>query len=67
MGRWFPVAVLLFAGFWVVKDPTGAADAVARVASQIGIWASTLAQHLGTSKPALAGVSARLDQGQGQP
>ena len=62
MGRWFPVAVLLFAGFWVVKDPAGAADAVAHVASQIGILASTLTQHLSSRKPALPGVSAQMDQ-----
>ena len=56
-----------FTLFWVVKDPTGAANTVAHVASQVGVWASTLAQHLSTSKPALAGDSARVDLRQGQP
>ena len=37
-----------FALFWVVKDPTGAANTVYHVASQVGIWAGTLAQHLST-------------------
>ena len=50
---------------WVVKDPTGAANTAAHVASQVGIWASTLAQHLSSHKPALPGVSQRNDQGEG--
>jgi hypothetical protein len=51
--------------FWVVHDPTGAANTVAHVAHQMGVAASALAQHLSTQKPALPGVSPGNDQGEG--
>ena len=37
---------LAFALFWVVHDPTGAANTVAYVAHALGVAASSLTQHL---------------------
>ena len=39
-------AALALALFWVVHDPTGAADTVAYIAHALGVMASTLTQHL---------------------
>jgi hypothetical protein len=50
-------AVVVFAVFWLVKDPAGAAGAVAYVAHQLGVAATSLEQHL--SKPGLTGSSSR--------
>ena len=46
-----------FALFWLVKDPAGAAGAVAYIAHQLGVAGTTLTQHL--SKPGLTGSSSR--------
>jgi hypothetical protein len=50
-------AVVVFAVFWLVKDPAGAAGTVAYVAHQLGVAATSLEQHLG--KPGLTGGSPR--------
>ena len=49
-------AAVAFALFWVVKDPAGAAGAVAYVAHQLGVAGTTLTEHL--SRPGLTGGAA---------
>jgi hypothetical protein len=56
-----------FGLFWVVHDPTGAANTVAYVAHALGVVASSLAQHLSAGKPALTGVAGQNDQTLGAP
>ena len=58
-------AVLAFAVFWVIHDPTGAANTAAHVAHALGVAASSLTHDLSMGKPALTGVSAPIGTGQG--
>ena len=44
-------AALAFALFWVVHDPTGAANTVTYIAHALGVMASTLTAHLSAGRP----------------
>ena len=44
-------AALALALFWVVHDPTGAADTVAYIAHALGVMASALTAHLSAGLP----------------
>ena len=58
-------AAVAFVLFWVLHDPTGAANTVAHVAHALGVAAGTLTHQLSAAKPALTGESAVISTGQG--
>ena len=58
-------AALAFVLFWVVSDPTGAANTVAYIAHALGVAATSLTHHLSAGKPALPGVAPATSTGQG--
>jgi hypothetical protein len=43
-------AILIFIVFWMVKDPTGAANTVIHIAHALNIVATSLTQHINTGK-----------------
>ena len=44
-------AALALALFWIVHDPTGAANTVAYIAHALGVMAATLTAHLSAGRP----------------